>query len=104
EPSFTATKGNNGQQYGPQKALGVIEKRPNGWWKVVTYEGPKWVALNGEERNMTEQFATYNQPAFDSGVANDFTFYEPQKILILDGQSDGWLKIKTWEGEKWINL
>ncbi|QWG33345.1 DUF3238 domain-containing protein [Bacillus mycoides] len=104
EPSFTATKGNNGQQYGPQKALGVIEKLPNGWWKVVTYEGPKWVALNGEERNMTEQFATFNQPSFDSGVANDFTFYEPQKILILDGQADGWLKIKTWEGEKWINL
>ncbi|WP_176397917.1 3D domain-containing protein, partial [Bacillus cereus] len=28
----------------------------------------------------------------------------PQNFRIIDGTPSGWLKIKTWEGDKWINL
>ncbi|HFK1400205.1 TPA: C40 family peptidase, partial [Bacillus cereus] len=30
--------------------------------------------------------------------------YSPQNFRIIDGTTSGWLKIKTWEGDKWINL
>lgn len=50
EPSFTSAKGNGGAQYGPQKALTVKEKRSNGWWKIGTWEGDKWINTDGEKR------------------------------------------------------
>ncbi|WP_242264073.1 3D domain-containing protein [Bacillus cereus group sp. BfR-BA-01400] len=101
EPSFTSAKTNSGSEYGGQN-VGVVEKRDNGWWKIETWEGPVWINLNGEERVMGDFYA-YDEPSFSSKVANAGAKYGRQSFRIVDGTTDGWLKIKTWEGEKWMN-
>ncbi|MDI6676996.1 C40 family peptidase [Bacillus wiedmannii] len=101
EPSFNSAKTNGGSEYGAQN-VGVIEKRDNGWWKIETWEGPVWINLNGEERVMGDFYA-YDEPSFSSKVANAGAKYGRQTFRIVDGTTDGWLKFKTWEGEKWMN-
>ncbi|HFK1717325.1 TPA: 3D domain-containing protein [Bacillus cereus] len=101
EPSFTSAKTNGGSEYGAQN-VGVVEKRDNGWWKIETWEGPVWINLNGEERVMGDFYA-YDEPSFSSKVANAGAKYGRQTFRIVDGTTDGWLKFKTWEGEKWMN-
>ncbi|MBK0075487.1 MULTISPECIES: 3D domain-containing protein [Bacillus] len=101
EPSFTSAKTNGGSEYGAQN-VGVMEKRDNGWWKIETWEGPVWINLNGEERVMGDFYA-YDEPSLSSKVANAGAKYGRQTFRIVDGTRDGWLKIKTWEGDKWMN-
>ena len=101
EPSFTSAKTNGGSEYGAQN-VGVVEKRDNGWWKIETWEGPVWINLNGEERVMGDFYA-YDEPSLSSKVANAGAKYGRQTFRIVDGTIDGWLKIKTWEGDKWMN-
>ncbi|ANV74229.1 hypothetical protein BCM43_27610 (plasmid) [Bacillus thuringiensis] len=101
EPSFTSAKTNGGSEYGAQN-VGVVEKRDNGWWKIETWEGPVWINLNGEERVMGDFYA-YDEPSLSSKVANAGAKYGRQTFRIVDGTRDGWLKIKTWEGDKWMN-
>ncbi|MCU4812713.1 3D domain-containing protein [Bacillus cereus] len=101
EPSFTSAKTNGGSEYGAQN-VGVVEKRDNGWWKIETWEGPVWINLNGEERVMGDFYA-YDEPSFSSKVANAGEKYGRQTFRIVDGTTDGWLKFKTWEGDKWMN-
>ncbi|HDX9530254.1 TPA: 3D domain-containing protein [Bacillus thuringiensis] len=101
EPSFTSAKTNGGSEYGAQN-VGVVEKRDNGWWKIETWEGPVWINLNGEERVMGNFYA-YDEPSFSSKVANAGAKYGRQTFRIVDGTTDGWLKFKTWEGDKWMN-
>ncbi|MRD37806.1 hypothetical protein GH882_17845 [Bacillus thuringiensis] len=101
EPSFNSVKTNGGSEYGAQN-VGVVEKRDNGWWKIETWEGPVWINLNGEERVM-EDFYAYDEPSFSSKVANAGAKYGRQTFRIVDGTTDGWLKFKTWEGDKWMN-
>ncbi|AQQ61706.1 TPA: 3D domain-containing protein [Bacillus cereus] len=101
EPSFNSAKTNGGSEYGAQN-VGVVEKRDNGWWKIETWEGPVWINLNGEERVMGDFYA-YDEPSFSSKVANAGAKYGRQTFRIVDGTTDGWLKFKTWEGDKWMN-
>ncbi|HGA1023899.1 MULTISPECIES: C40 family peptidase [Bacillus] len=101
EPSFNSAKTNGGSEYGAQN-VGVMEKRDNGWWKIETWEGPVWINLNGEERVMGDFYA-YDEPSLSSKVANAGAKYGRQTFRIVDGTTDGWLKFKTWEGEKWMN-
>ncbi|OTY03318.1 3D domain-containing protein [Bacillus thuringiensis] len=101
EPSFTSAKTNGGSEYGAQN-VGVVEKRDNGWWKIETWEGPVWINLNGEERVMGDFYA-YDEPSFSSKIANAGAKYGRQTFRIVDGTPDGWLKFKTWEGDKWMN-
>ncbi|MBD8073018.1 C40 family peptidase [Bacillus cereus] len=101
EPSFNSAKTNGGSEYGAQN-VGVVEKRDNGWWKIETWEGPVWINLNGEERVMGDFYA-YDEPSLSSKVANAGAKYGRQTFRIVDGTTDGWLKFKTWEGEKWMN-
>nr|WP_255309917.1 C40 family peptidase [Bacillus cereus] len=101
EPSFNSAKTNGGSEYGAQN-VGVMEKRDNGWWKIETWEGPVWINLNGEERVMGDFYA-YDEPSLSSKVANAGAKYGRQTFRIVDGTTDGWLKLKTWEGEKWMN-
>ncbi|PGK63524.1 hypothetical protein CN928_29660, partial [Bacillus thuringiensis] len=96
-----SAKTNGGSEYGAQN-VGVVEKRDNGWWKIETWEGPVWINLNGEERVMGDFYA-YDEPSFSSKVANAGAKYGRQTFRIVDGTTDGWLKFKTWEGEKWMN-
>ena len=101
EPSFNSAKTNGGSEYGAQN-VGVVEKRDNGWWKIETWEGPVWINLNGEERVMGD-FYGYDEPSLSSKVANAGAKYGRQTFRIVDGTTDGWLKFRTWEGEKWMN-
>ena len=101
EPSFNSAKTNGGSEYGAQN-VGVVEKRDNGWWKIETWEGPVWINLNGEVRVMGDFYA-YDEPSLSSKVANAGAKYGRQTFRIVDGTTDGWLKLKTWEGEKWMN-
>ncbi|MCI3146479.1 hypothetical protein C5137_09135 [Bacillus cereus] len=101
EPSFNSAKTNGGSEYGAQN-VGVVEKRDNGWWKIETWEGPVWINLNGEERVMGDFYA-YDEPSFSAKVANAGAKYGRQTFRIVDGTTDGWLKFKTWEGDKWMN-
>ncbi|WP_226641250.1 DUF3238 domain-containing protein [Bacillus tropicus] len=105
EPSFISAKGNGANQFPPQKFLAVMEKRQDGWWKVVTYEGPKWVALNGAKMDISNNlYYAYNEPSYSSDYANGGMPYGPQTVKVLEEIPNGWLKISTWEGDKWINL
>ncbi|MGQ0453255.1 AMP-binding protein, partial [Bacillus sp. SS-TM] len=58
----------------------------------------------GEERFINKSFYAYNEPSFSSGKANAGALYSPQNFRVVDGTTSGWLKIKTWEGDKWMNL
>ena len=101
EPSFNSAKQNSGVQYGPQDVR-IIEKRDNGWWKIGTWEGDSWINVNGESRILADLYA-YEEPSFSSQKANGGQKYGRQTFIIIDGTTDGWLKIQTWEGDKWIN-
>ncbi|MEW4206241.1 M23 family metallopeptidase [Bacillus thuringiensis] len=103
EPSFNATKANYGEPFNPQN-WGVVEKKENGWMKVSTYEGYKWINPDGEERFINKSFYAYNEASFNAAKANAGALYSPQNFRVVDGTPNGWLKVKTWEGEKWLNL
>ncbi|WP_277996632.1 3D domain-containing protein, partial [Bacillus cereus] len=101
EPSFNSQKANSGHPYGPQD-WNVIEKRNNGWWKVATYEGEKWLAPNGELRLIDKPSFVYNEPSFNALKGNGGYKYDAQNFNIIDGTKNGWLKVQTWEGDKWM--
>ncbi|PEF12433.1 hypothetical protein CON23_10710, partial [Bacillus thuringiensis] len=103
EPSFNATKANNGSPHNPQNWR-VLEQKDNGWMKVSTYEGHKWINPDGEERFINKSFYAYNEASFNAAKANAGALYSPQNFRVVDGTTSGWLKVKTWEGEKWMNL
>nr|WP_257210960.1 3D domain-containing protein [Bacillus wiedmannii] len=103
EPSFNAKKANYGAPFNPQN-WGVVERKENGWMKVGTYEGYKWINPDGEERFVNKSFYVYNEASFNAAKANAGALYSPQNFRIVDGTPSGWLKVKTWEGEKWLNL
>ncbi|MEB9931509.1 NlpC/P60 family protein, partial [Bacillus cereus] len=102
EPSFTSTKANHGAAYEPL-TITVKEKRNDGWWKVVTWEGEKWINTTGERKYIDKKFYAYDEPSFTSAKANSGGAYEPLTLTVTDGNPQGWLKVVTWEGEKWIN-
>ncbi|MEB9931510.1 3D domain-containing protein [Bacillus cereus] len=102
EPSFTSAKANHGAAYEPL-TITVKEKRNDGWWKVVTWEGEKWINTTGERKYIDKKFYAYNESSFTSEKGNSGGAYEPLTLTVTDGNPQGWLKVVTWEGEKWIN-
>ncbi|MBE7134394.1 3D domain-containing protein [Bacillus tropicus] len=102
EASFTSVKSNGGVEYPPQTIL-IREKRNNGWWKIQTWEGEKWINLNGEKKYVEKSFYTYNEPSFVSPKGGGGQVFTAQEVPVIDGTTSGWLKIISYEGEKWIN-
>ncbi|MDD1369289.1 hypothetical protein PTB13_15320 [Bacillus sp. MHSD17] len=94
------------RRYGRQ-TFRIVDGTTDGWLKIKTWEGEKWMNLDGEERfinqSINQSFYAYNEPSFNSGKANAGALYSPQNFRIIDGTTSGWLKIKTWEGDKWMN-
>ncbi|MDA1526750.1 hypothetical protein PDJ99_26915, partial [Bacillus cereus] len=86
EPSFTSAKGNGGAQYGPQKALTVKEKRSDGWWKIGTWEGDKWINTDGEKKKIEKPYITFADPKFSSPKGNNGNVIAPQVVTVIDGQ------------------
>ncbi|WP_433775173.1 DUF3238 domain-containing protein [Bacillus wiedmannii] len=100
-PSFASKKSNNGAMFSPQN-VGVREKKPNGWWRIATWEGDKWIAPNGEERDIKMSFYVYDEPSFVANKANAGNQHAAQKIEVDQDLGNGWLRIGTYEGSKWI--
>ncbi|WP_179860708.1 3D domain-containing protein, partial [Bacillus thuringiensis] len=75
-----------------------------GWLKVQTWEGDKWMIPNGELRFVNKSLYVYNEPSFSAVKGNGGYKYNPQNFNIIDGTTDGWLKVQTWEGDKWLNM
>ncbi|MGM2818306.1 hypothetical protein [Bacillus cereus group sp. Bce001] len=99
--SFTSKKANAGAMLNPQNVV-VKEKKPNGWWRISTWEGDKWIAPNGEVQWMGNPFLTFNEPTFSSTRGNSGAPYSAQNMKVVDGNTQGWLKVSTWEGDKWM--
>ncbi|MGF2717050.1 hypothetical protein ACQUY5_33760, partial [Bacillus cereus] len=47
-----------------------------------------------------KNFFTYHEPSLSSGISCE---YAPQTVTVVE-ERDGWVKIKTYYGEKWMPL
>ncbi|ARF70107.1 hypothetical protein B7C51_23055 [Paenibacillus larvae subsp. pulvifaciens] len=86
----------------PQKVK-VLEKRPDGWFKVATWLGDKWIAPKGAvvKPRKTEVFLRlYEGPDLDKTTKYSLSYVN--YVLGLDGTADGFVKIKTEKGDMWI--
>ncbi|PEW03633.1 N-acetylmuramoyl-L-alanine amidase [Bacillus cereus] len=85
-------------EYLPQ-TLTVIEERNDGWVRVGTHLGPKWVFTQEKKLPMSRNFFTYNGPSLSSGIAS---YYLPQTLTVYEERADGWVKVGTHLGHKWV--
>ncbi|PHE64334.1 N-acetylmuramoyl-L-alanine amidase [Bacillus toyonensis] len=86
--------------FAPQ-TVNVVEERSDGWIKIKTYYGEKWMLLQDKRVKVDKVFYTYNEPSLSSGISSG---YAPQTVTVVEEGKDGWMKIKTYFGEKWMNL
>ncbi|WP_078429743.1 L,D-transpeptidase [Alkalihalobacterium alkalinitrilicum] len=80
----------------------------NGWYRINTWVGPKWIkpsnAIVGEIKQisqiitLTQNTYLHNQP-FDNTRRSDLL--RPQTVQAT-GEWNGWYRINTWVGPKWI--
>ncbi|WP_078429746.1 S8 family serine peptidase [Alkalihalobacterium alkalinitrilicum] len=80
----------------------------NGWYRINTWIGPKWIKpndpLKGDPTNVTisihliENTYLHDQP-WNSARRNEFL--RPQTVTAVQ-EWDGWYRINTWIGPKWI--
>ncbi|PGF05077.1 C39 family peptidase [Bacillus toyonensis] len=80
--------------------VGVIEERADGWIKIDTWLGHKWVKTTEKKVNMTKNFYLYNDSNYASGISSECA---PQPVGVIEERAGGWIKIGTWLGEKWVN-
>ncbi|OOR22099.1 C39 family peptidase [Bacillus cereus] len=80
--------------------VNVIEERVDGWVKIQTWLGQKWVLPNGKKLYMSKKFYFYNDASLSSGISNEC---DPQYVNVIEERVDGWVKIQTWLGQKWVN-
>lgn len=95
EPDLTAK---TGASISPQTVT-VLEERANGWYKIDTWLGEKWIAPNGIKADLTFSTKIYHEPSYLKYAGASIS---PQTITILDKRTDGWWLVKTWLGDKWI--
>jgi uncharacterized protein YvpB len=86
--------------YGPQTVT-VLEEGQDGWIKISTYKGPQWMNPNGVKLPISSFFFTYESPNIQAAVSD---IYGPQQVIILEQRQDGWARISTYLGDKWVNL
>ncbi|MEG8980404.1 hypothetical protein CN383_11220 [Priestia megaterium] len=96
QPSFTSK---NYGKIGPQTVT-VLERRSDGWVKIKSWAGEKWIAPDGITLQLKNKTAIFDQAAFTSKIAG---YLAPQSVKVVDARNDGWYKIVTWLGEKWVN-
>ena len=87
-------------EYEPQPVT-VFEEREDGWIKIQTGLGFKWVCLNEKKIDIDKKFFTYNAPSLSSGIAYE---YEPQPVTVIEEREGGWIRIPTGLGYKWVLL
>ncbi|HHT7188864.1 TPA: S-layer homology domain-containing protein [Bacillus cereus] len=87
-------------EYTPQTVT-VYEEREDGWVKIHTNQGFKWITLKEKRIELTKNFFTYNEASLSSGIAFE---YEPQPVTVYEEKPGGWIKIHTGLGYKWVLL
>ncbi|MGF2715339.1 C39 family peptidase, partial [Bacillus cereus] len=80
--------------------VGVIEEKPDGWIKINTWLGHKWVKTTEKKVWMNQNFYLYNDSNYASGIASECL---PQPAGVIEERAGGWVKINTWLGHKWVN-
>jgi len=85
-------------RFSPQN-IHVFEENDYGWARISTVYGDGWVYTNANK-----YFTGRIMGIFDErGDANYTHLISPQVVTVLY-EYDGWIKIPTWLGERWINL
>lgn len=83
----------------PQR-VNIIERGEDGWYKIKTWLGDKWVKdgymLN--KHTILKSSGLYNAPNTTARLA----IVSPQTVNVVQRSSNGWMKINTWLGEKWM--
>ncbi|MEB9613458.1 S-layer homology domain-containing protein [Bacillus cereus] len=78
----------------------VVDAQENGWLKIKTYMGDKWIAPKGVTYELKQNVAMYRDPSF---LADKEEYgLMPQTVMLLEDRSDGWKLIKTAYGDRWI--
>ncbi|MEI5889902.1 S-layer homology domain-containing protein [Bacillus luti] len=77
----------------------VYEEREDGWVKIHTYQGFKWILLNEKKVHINRDFFTYDYPA---DGANVLVKYAAQTVTVVEERGT-WLRIRTGAGLQWMN-
>ncbi|WP_235607879.1 S-layer homology domain-containing protein, partial [Bacillus cereus] len=88
------------KEYGPREVT-VYEEREDGWIRIHTDAGFKWICLVEKKVNMNNNFLTYNEASLSSGISGE---YAPQIVTVVEERGDNWIKIHTGLGYKWVCL
>lgn len=85
---------------GAPQNVTVYEERPDGWVKIHTYQGFKWILPNEKTTYIDRNFFTYDYP---SNSANVLVKYAAQTVTVVEEQGS-WLRIRTGSGLQWVNM
>ncbi|HFK1722097.1 TPA: S-layer homology domain-containing protein [Bacillus cereus] len=77
----------------------LLDEKPDGWKKVLTDNGTRWIAPEGINYKVENGQTLYSTPDFKSTAVGSIA---PQTVRVVDVQDNGWLKIKTYMGDTWI--
>ncbi|MCM3201812.1 S-layer homology domain-containing protein [Bacillus cereus] len=77
----------------------LLDEKPDGWKKVLTDNGTRWIAPEGINYKVENSQTLYSSPDYKSKTVGSIA---PQTVKVLDVQDKGWLKIKTYMGDTWI--
>ncbi|MCU5242042.1 S-layer homology domain-containing protein [Bacillus cereus] len=77
----------------------LLDEQPDGWKKVLTDAGTRWIAPEGINYKVENGQTLYSTPDFKSTAVGSIA---PQTVKVVDVQDNGWLKIKTYMGDTWI--
>lgn len=86
-------------QHGPQ-VVEVKEQGADGWIKIVTPNGDKWVPLQEKTKYIDKSFTTYQEASHSSKVVGN---YAPQTVTIVE-ENGTWIRIRTAAGFQWVDL
>ncbi|MED2186807.1 S-layer homology domain-containing protein [Bacillus wiedmannii] len=77
----------------------LLDEQPDGWKKVLTDAGTRWIAPEGINYMLENKQTLYSSPDYKSNAVGRI---DPQPVRVVDVQDNGWLKIKTYMGDTWI--
>ncbi|KMP71381.1 hypothetical protein TU62_28785 [Bacillus cereus] len=78
----------------------VVDVQDNGWLKIKTYMDDTWIAPKGVAFELKQNVAMYREPSFLA--EKELYGLMPQTVILLEDRSDGWKRIKTAYGDRWI--
>ncbi|MHA4260249.1 S-layer homology domain-containing protein (plasmid) [Bacillus cereus] len=81
------------------RTVTVTEEKENGWKKIKTQNGEKWVAPEGQKYNLQSNVKMYLKPSIEEKSTG---ILGAQMVTLLDEKSDGWKKVLTDNGTRWI--